>query len=71
MLAMIHFASWYRNQMDVEFADGLKEQLDVARTGLEAAATFVPEDQLLRHYLNRPYGNAYNFNQADKIEGVF
>ncbi|KAH3957360.1 hypothetical protein HBI38_178300 [Parastagonospora nodorum] len=71
MLAFIHFAPWYRNQMEVEIADDLREQFDSEKTGLHVAAKHVPAEQLLQNYLNRPYGNAYDFNQTDRIEGVF
>lgn len=57
--------------MNVEFAEELKEQLDVERTGLRAAATYVSQDQLLQNYLSRPYGNAYDFDQTEKIESAF
>lgn len=57
--------------MEVEFADGLKERLTKQRTGLDIAATFATDDKVLRNYLNRPYGNAYDFDQVDRIEGVF
>ncbi|KAF2108063.1 phytanoyl-CoA dioxygenase family protein [Lophiotrema nucula] len=71
MLAFIHFAPWYRNQMEVEFAEELKPKLTVEKTGLQIAATFVSSKELEKNYLNRPYGNAYDFDQAQKIEGIF
>ncbi|KAF2263303.1 phytanoyl-CoA dioxygenase family protein [Lojkania enalia] len=71
MLAMIHFAPWYRNQMKVEFADTLKDRLTLETSRLEIPATFVTTKELEQNYLNRPYGNAYNFDQVDKIDGVF
>lgn len=57
--------------MEVEFADDLKERLTRERTELKIAATFACEKDVLREYLNRPYGNAYDFDQVDKIEGIF
>jgi hypothetical protein len=57
--------------MEVEFANELAERLTPEQTGLQIAATYVPEEELLRNYLNRPYGNAYDFNQMDRIDGVF
>lgn len=57
--------------MDVEFADELKEILTPEKTGLQIAATFVSSENLVKNYLDRPYGNAYDFNQIDQIEGVF
>lgn len=57
--------------MEVEFAEGLRDRLTKERTGLEVAATFVKDEEVLKGYLNRPYGNAYNFDQIDKIDGIF
>jgi hypothetical protein len=57
--------------MMVEFANELAERLTPEKTGLQIAATYVPEEKLLRNYLNRPYGNAYDFDQTERIEGVF
>ncbi|EUC33792.1 hypothetical protein COCCADRAFT_4725 [Bipolaris zeicola 26-R-13] len=71
MLAMIHFAPWYRNAMQVEFAEELAEQLLPEKTGLDIAAQYIPSEQLLKNYLNRSYGNAYDFDQSDKVEGIF
>ncbi|KAI8942907.1 hypothetical protein NX059_000946 [Plenodomus lindquistii] len=71
MLAMIHFAPWYRNSMFVEFAEELRERLSPEKTGLDIAATYVSEAELLKNYLDRPYGNAYDFDQREKVEGIF
>ncbi|EMD95586.1 hypothetical protein COCC4DRAFT_35383 [Bipolaris maydis ATCC 48331] len=71
MLAMIHFAPWYRNSMQVEFAEELAERLLPEKTGLNIAAQYIPSEQLLKNYLNRSYGNAYDFDQSDKVEGIF
>jgi hypothetical protein len=54
--------------MQVEFADDLKEQLSPEETGLQIAATYVPTEQLVKNYLNRPYGNAYDFDQIDRVD---
>jgi hypothetical protein len=57
--------------MQVEFAKELAERLSPEKTGLEIAAQYVSSEQLLKNYLNRPYGNDYDFDQSDKIEGMF
>jgi hypothetical protein len=67
----VHFAPWYRNQMTVEFAEELEGKLTLEKTGLQVAATFVTNGEIEKNYLNRPYGNAYDFDQTDKFEGVF
>ncbi|KAL1597818.1 hypothetical protein SLS60_008305 [Paraconiothyrium brasiliense] len=71
MLAMIHFAPWYRNQMTIEFAEDLKDELTPEKTGLHVAAEYVSSDEVEKSYLNRPYGNAYDFDQTDKVQGLF
>ena len=40
------------------------------KTGLDVAAIFAKDEEVLSNYLNRPYGNAYDFDQVDKIEDV-
>ena len=57
--------------MEVEFAEELKDRLTLEKTGLQIAATYKTGADVLKTYLNRPYGNAYDFNQADRIEGIF
>lgn len=57
--------------MIVEFAEELREELTPEKTGLQIAAKFVKSDQLVKGYLNRPYGNAYDFDQVGKIRNVF
>jgi hypothetical protein len=57
--------------MEVEFAEELADQLSYEKTGLQIAATYVSSERLLKNYLNRPYGNAYDFDQIDKVDGIF
>ncbi|CAE6470908.1 unnamed protein product [Rhizoctonia solani] len=59
MLAQIHFAPWYMNQMKLEFPKGMERMLQ--HPDLEIPAKFVdgPID-----YLGRAYGNAYDFRQV-------
>ncbi|KAL2433475.1 hypothetical protein ABEF95_003238 [Exophiala dermatitidis] len=63
MLAMIHFAPWYRNQMKVELAEELKPLVE-DHPELDVRANYVTEQQALDSYLNRPFGNFYDFGQA-------
>ncbi|KAG8936386.1 hypothetical protein FRC02_002610 [Tulasnella sp. 418] len=60
MLAQIHFAHWYRNQMKLEFPKGMEEAL--RHPDLEIPTRFV--DPPINH-MDRAFGNAYNFNQTD------
>ncbi|CAI7662409.1 unnamed protein product [Penicillium glandicola] len=62
MLAMIHFAPWYRNPMKLEFADDLKPVIE-GHTELEIPVDWVSKSEALARYLNRGFGNAYDFNQ--------
>ncbi|KAF2962824.1 hypothetical protein GQX73_g10751 [Xylaria multiplex] len=68
MLAQIHFASWYRNPMRLEFAEDVKPILEGLESrgelGLEAPTNWVSKQQAIDGYLNRAFGNAYDFNQA-------
>lgn len=68
MLAMIHFAPWYRNPMRLEFAEDIKpiiEKLEKeGNLGLEVPVDWVSTSEALERYLNRGFGNSYDFNQA-------
>ncbi|KAE8373041.1 hypothetical protein BDV26DRAFT_285450 [Aspergillus bertholletiae] len=62
MLAMIHFAPWYRNPMRLEFAEELKPLVE-QETGLETPVDWVTESEAMSRYLNRGFGNSYDFSQ--------
>ncbi|OTB01130.1 hypothetical protein M426DRAFT_266632 [Hypoxylon sp. CI-4A] len=68
MLAMIHFAPWYRNPMRLQFAEDIKPVLEKleseGRLGLQVPVDWVAREEALRTYLNRGFGNSYDFNQA-------
>ncbi|KAI0909077.1 hypothetical protein F4823DRAFT_452116 [Ustulina deusta] len=68
MLAQIHFASWYRNPMRLEFADDIRPVLEGLESrgelGLEVPVDWVSKQKAMHGYLNRAFGNAYDFNQA-------
>lgn len=57
--------------MEVELAEELAERLSPEKTGLQTAATYVSSEQLFKNYLNRPFGNAYDFDQTEKIDDIF
>jgi hypothetical protein len=71
MLAMIHFAGWYRNPMEVAFSEDVRGVLDTNGRDLKVHSTFVPEEKLLGSYLEGKYGNAYDFDQRDRLEVQF
>ncbi|KAI0380414.1 hypothetical protein F5Y04DRAFT_97896 [Hypomontagnella monticulosa] len=68
MLAMIHFAPWYRNPMRLQFSEDIKPVLEAlereGRLGLEVPVDWISRDEALKSYLNRGFGNSYDFNQA-------
>ncbi|KAG9104007.1 hypothetical protein FRC06_006271 [Ceratobasidium sp. 370] len=60
MLAQIHFAPWYMNQMKMEFPKGMEQMLQ--HPDLEMPTNFVDAPI---NYLGRAYGNAYDFRQVE------
>lgn len=63
LTAAVHFASWYRNPMKVELADDLKPIIE-GQNELEVPVNWVSKSEALSRYLNRGFGNAYDFNQT-------
>lgn len=59
MLAMIHFAPWYRQRMTLRLPRSLRNALD-NNPRLAVAAEWV--DEAIDH-LNQPFGNAFDFSQ--------
>ncbi|KXJ94713.1 hypothetical protein Micbo1qcDRAFT_173493 [Microdochium bolleyi] len=68
MLAMIHFANWYRNPMRLELAEDIRpvlEALDArGELGLEVPVDWVSREKAQKGYLDRGFGNSYDFDQA-------
>ncbi|KAK3672159.1 hypothetical protein LTR78_007912 [Recurvomyces mirabilis] len=63
MLAMIHFAPWYRNPMRLELAEDLKPTIN-AQYDLQVPVNWVRREEAEARYLNRGFGNSYDFNQT-------
>ncbi|CAM1505129.1 Fc.00g107660.m01.CDS01 [Cosmosporella sp. VM-42] len=67
MLAMIHFAPWYRNRMRLQFGEDIKpilESLDrEGKLGLEVPVDWMGTKEVLGNYLDRGFGNSYDFDQ--------
>ena len=57
--------------MVVEVSKELRERFDLEKTGLRVAAEWMEEERVLKGYLERGFGNAYDFDQTEKVEGVF
>lgn len=64
MLAMIHFAPWYRNPMRLEFSDTVRPIVE-AEKGLEIPVDWVGEEEVMGKYLARGFGNSYDFGQVE------
>ncbi|KAI1841045.1 hypothetical protein JX266_012764 [Neoarthrinium moseri] len=67
MLAMIHFAPWYRNRMKLQFCEDIKPILEGLdrddKLGLAAPVDWISREEALGSYLNRGFGNSYDFDQ--------
>ncbi|EAA33938.1 phytanoyl-CoA dioxygenase [Neurospora crassa OR74A] len=63
MLAMIHFAPWYRNRMRLELGEDVRPVLEREDLGLEVPVDWVGREEVLGRYLNRGFGNSYDFDQ--------
>ncbi|KAF4981257.1 hypothetical protein FZEAL_2883 [Fusarium zealandicum] len=67
MLAMIHFAPWFRNRMKLELGDDVKPILanleKEGKLGLHVPVNWVSREAVLEGYLNRGFGNSYDFDQ--------
>jgi hypothetical protein len=59
----------YRNAMRVNFAEELKPELE--DSGLMVQATYKSEKDIEETYLNGAYGNAYDFDQEDRLDVAF
>jgi hypothetical protein len=53
--------------MQVEFAEELRPILEEYSPVLQIQSKFLPEKDILERYLNRGYGNAYDFDQQDRL----
>jgi ectoine hydroxylase-related dioxygenase (phytanoyl-CoA dioxygenase family) len=58
----VHFASWYRNPMKLELAEDLRPVIE-SQADVEVPVDWVTKPEAISRYLNRGFGNAYDFNQ--------
>ncbi|KAH7173553.1 uncharacterized protein B0J16DRAFT_350402 [Fusarium flagelliforme] len=67
MLAMIHFAPWFRNRMRLELGEDVKPILEglerEGKLGLNVPVDWASREAVLEGYLNRGFGNSYDFSQ--------
>jgi hypothetical protein len=57
--------------MEIEFSEDLKPILERDGSALQIQAKYLPDSEIEKRYLNRPFGNAYDFNQEDRIDDLF
>lgn len=62
-LSLVHFAPWYSNPMRLEFSEDVRSVIE-GQTELEVPVDWVPREEALSRYLNRGFGNSYDFNQT-------
>ena len=63
MLAMVHFAPWYRNQMRLEMGESIRPIIE-RQDKLDVRVDYVPNEEAAKGYPNRGFGNSYDFNQT-------
>lgn len=57
--------------MEVKIAEDLAPVLKSYDNDLQIQAKLVPEKVVLDGYLNHGFGNAYDFDQKEPLEGFF
>ena len=64
---MIHFAPWFRNRMRLELGEDVKPTLEnlerEGKLGLDVPVDWATREAVLEGYLNRGFGNSYDFSQ--------
>lgn len=63
MLTKLH-----RNPMTVEFSQELEPLLREYADVLQIQSTFVTEEEIMDRYLKRAFGNAYDFDQMNRLQ---
>lgn len=63
LTCVVHFAPWYRNQMRLELGESLMPLVE-ASTNLDIRADFVSDQTALNRYLDKGFGNSYDFDQT-------
>lgn len=56
------------NAMTIEFSKDLENVLDREGSDLQIQRKLVSEQKIMDGYLNRGYGNSYNFDQESRLE---
>lgn len=61
----------FSNPMGVNFSKEVRGTLERYGKHLRIQGKFVPEEKLLGSYLEGKYGNAYDFDQRDRLDVEF
>jgi hypothetical protein len=56
--------------MEINFSEKLRPQLESHR-GLQIQGRYMPEQKIVDTYLGVKYGNAYDFDQIDRLDVNF
>ena len=57
--------------MEVSFSENVRGVLEERGKDLKVQSKFVPEETLLETYLDGKFGNAYDFDQRDRLDVQF
>lgn len=64
LMPVVHFAPWYRNQMKLELSKDCKQVVE-GQSQLEVPVDWVSAADAETRYLNRGFGNSYDFGQLE------
>jgi hypothetical protein len=65
-----HTKAITRNAMHIEYSKELEQTLKEHGSGLQIQAEFKQEEEILNRYLNRPFGNPYDFDQQERVDNA-
>ena len=57
--------------MEIKFSEELRGVLEMHGKDLQIQGRYFKEQEILDTYLNGTYGNAYDFNQQDRLDIFF
>jgi hypothetical protein len=57
--------------MEIRFSEELRGVLEMHGKDLQIQGRYFKEQEILDTYLNGAYGNAYDFNQQDRLDMAF
>lgn len=60
-----------RNAMEVQFSEELRGDIERWGRGLVVQGRYKPEKEIEEEYLKGKFGNAYDFDQQERLDVVF